>query len=185
MRHLLILLTVAMLVCPSMAFAQGGTIGLFGDQGGTSCNIPDVTTGLCNVYVVHVLTTAVTASEWAVTSPSCIRAAFLADTSPFDVYIGVSPFVPNGKSVGYGACLAEPIHVATLLYFCQGTTPCCLQSVVPHGATGAISAVDCSANLLVATGGSVRWNGSVSFPCSCPTVGTHESTWGSVKSMYQ
>ena len=108
---------------------------------------------------------------------------FLSDSAPFAIYIGVSPFLPYGRSPGYGLCIASPIHMATLSYFCQGLTgPCCLQTVVPHGETGAISAVDCAGNLIPATGGTGIWNSDPS--CSCD-VAARSSTWGQVKSMYQ
>ena len=183
MKRLLILLTVAMLVCASMASAQGGSIGLFGDRGGTICNILDVTPGLCNVFVVHTNAQSVTASEWALTDPACILASFLADSSPFGVYVGVSPFLPLGKSVGYGICTGGlPILVATLSYFCSGTTTaCCFQEVVPHGITGNLEVVDCDSNLVPAAGGGARWNADSGCMCN---VLVRESTWGGVKEMF-
>jgi hypothetical protein len=178
-----LLLTVAMLVCASMAFAQAGSIGLYSDPFGANCNLLDNVPGLYPVYVVHVNAPGATASEWAVSNPACLNALFLSDSSPFGVYIGASPFLPSGKAVGYGLCLGSPIHAATLDYFTQALTgPCCLQSVIPHGINGAISVVDCSSNLLSATGGSGIWNPVPG--CNC-TVGTHDSTWGSVKAMFQ
>ena len=179
-----LLLSVVLVCCASMAFAQGGSIGLFADAAGADCNIADVAPGgLCSVFVVHVNVPGATGSEWAITSPTCIAAPFLSDGSPFGVYIGASPFLPSGKSVGYGVCLAGPIQVATLNYFCQGLTgPCCLQSVVAHGINGGLVSVDCGFVAVPATGGTGIWNADTS--CNC-NVAAHTTTWGGVKSMFQ
>ena len=197
-----LLLTMVLVCCASMAFAQAGppgSIGLFSDDAGTTCNLDDPGFALCKVFVLHLNAPFVTASEWAITEPSCLGADFAGDNSPFDVYIGSTPFfVPGipgadppanedsgGKSVGYGECLESPILVATLTYICDGsTTPCCLQTVVPHGITGVLSAVDCDSNLLSAMGGSGIWNADASCPCMLP-VATHESTWGRIKAMFE
>jgi len=178
-----LLLTVAMLVCASMAFAQGGSIGLFADPGGTDCNVMDTVFGLCNVYVVHVNAPAVSAAEFGIDQPPCVLASFLSYTPAMAVDIAFNAAFPlQGRSVGYGGCLGTPVQVATLGYFCQLlTAPCCLQSVIPHLGSGKIEAVDCSSNLISATGGAAIWNSNTT--CSC-TVGTRESTWGGVKEMF-
>jgi len=178
-----LLLTVAMLVCASMAFAQGGSIGLFADPLGSNCNMVDAAPGLCNVYVVHVNAPAVSASEFGIDQPPCVLAAFLSYTPLFAVDIAFNALAPlQGRSVGYGGCLGTPSNISILGYFCQAfTAPCCLQSVIPHLGTGKIEAVDCSSNLLPATGGTVIWNSNSS--CNC-TVAAHESTWGGVKEMF-
>ncbi len=179
-----LLLTVAMLVCASMAFAQVGSIGLFADPFGADCNVLDVAPGLCNVFIVHTNAAGTTASEFGIEAPVCIAAPFLSYAANWAVDIAANASFPlQGRSVGYGGCLASPIHVATLAYFCQALTgPCCLQSIIPHSITGVISAVDCNSNLLPANGGAARWNADPS--CAC-TVGTHTSTWGNIKSMFE
>ena len=179
MKHVL-LLTIVMLLGASLAFAQGGNIGLYSDPSGTDCNLAPIL-GVCDVFVVHTLAPGVLGSEWAITQPSCLNEPFISDTSPFGVYIGVSPF--TGKTVGYGLCLGSPIHIATLSYFCElSTPPCCLQSVVPHTVTGNLGATDCAINTIPATGGTGIWNADSS--CGCD-VAAEETTWGGIKSLYR
>ena len=179
-----LLMTFAILMIASVALAQPGSIGLFVDTAALSCNILDAAPGPCNVFVVHTGTVGATASEFGISSPPCILASFLSYAANWAVDIAADAGAPlDGRSVGYGGCLSSPIHVATLSYFCQGlTAPCCLQSIIPHIITGVISVVDCDSNLLPATGGAARWNADTS--CSC-TVGTHTSTWGNIKSMFE
>jgi len=178
-----LLLSMVLVCCASLAFAQGGSIGLFADPGGANCNIVDAAPGLCNVYVVHVLGPAVSASEFGISAPGCILASFLSYTPLFAVDIAFNALAPlEGRSIGYGVCQASPLNVSILGYFCQALTgPCCLQSVIPHLGTGVISAVDCSSNLLPATGGSAIWNSNTTCTCN---VATRESTWGGVKEMF-
>jgi hypothetical protein len=178
-----LLLSMVLVCCASLAFAQGGSIGLFADPGGANCNIADAAPGLCNVYVVHVLGPAVSASEFGISAPTCLLAGFLSYTPMFAVDIAFNPAMPlEGRSVGYGGCLASPVHISTLGYFCQALTgPCCLQTVIPHLGTGVINAVDCDSNLLAATGGAAIWNSNSTCTCN---VAAHESTWGGVKEMF-
>lgn len=181
MRRMLLLSASLILTCASLAFAQGGVITLSPDPEGLGCLIQDDTPRLCSVYVVHLYAPGVTASEWAISDPECLEAVYLSDSSPFGVYVGAGPFNP-GKSVGYGICLASPIHVATLQYFCQGLTPpCCLQQVIPHLISGGPHAVDCNATLVPAYAGAIWWH---SNGCPC-TIGTEDTTWGRVKAMFE
>ena len=74
---------------------------------------------------------------------------YLSDTAVFPVTIGSSQ---TGVAIGYGACLAAPIHILSINVFCQGLTPpCCYYSVLPDPQTlsGQIEVVDCANNLLV------------------------------------
>ena len=56
-----LLLTVVLMLGASMAFAQGGTIGIYKDTAGTNCWVDDKVPGLTPYYVVHLNTTAATA----------------------------------------------------------------------------------------------------------------------------
>ena len=175
------LLTIAMLCVASLVFAQGGSIGIFGDVGGTDCNMFDNVPGLANYYVVHVNTPGATASQFAAPTPSCLLATFLSSSSPFPVAIGN---ILTGIAIGYGACFTGPIHVATVQYFAQGLTgPCCYYPIVPDFAiaSGQIEVVDCVENLVFATGGIGIVNPDGSCQCNVPT---QDTTWGQMKALY-
>jgi len=179
-----LLLTLAILLAVSASNAQvGGSFGIFADPAGANCEIADTSAALCNVYIVHVNASAVSAAEFGVSAPTCILAPFLSYTPLFAVDIGFNPAAPlEGRSVGYGGCATSPVHVATLGYFCQGlTTPCCYQAIIPHAGNGQIGTVDCSSNLLSAAGGEAIW--SAQSGCNCDVV-NRASTWGAVKEMF-
>jgi len=176
-----VFLTVALVFAASMAFAQAGSVGIFGDAAGTDCNVADVAPGLLNIYAVHVNTVAI-ASQFAAPTPACmVGATWLSDTAVWPVTVGNSQ---TGVAVGYGSCQAGNVHVLTLNYFASGTTlPCCYFPVVPHpfAETGQVEVVDCTDALLTASGGTGIINSDSSCLCNVPT---EETTWGKVKTLY-
>ncbi len=176
------LLTIAMLCVASLVFAQGGSIGAFGDMGGTDCYITDAAPGLLSIYIVHVNVPGATACQFAAPTPACMTAAtYLSDSSPFAVVIGSSQ---TGVAIGYGGCFTGPIHVLTIQYFASGmTAPCCYFDVVPdpYLPSGQIEVVDCVENLIYATGQSGLVNADGSCECGVPT---QDTTWGQMKALY-
>ena len=176
-----VFLTVALVFAASMAFAQAGSVGIFGDPAGTDCNLPDAIPGLTPYYVVHVNAVAIASQFWAPT-PACMTATYLSDTAVFPVTIGSSQ---TGVAIGYGACQAGNIHCLTLNYFTSGTTPaCCLFPILPDpvAPSGEIEVVLCDNSLVFASGGAGIINSDASCLCDVPT---QETTWGKVKSLYE
>ncbi len=177
-----LLITLVLMLSASMAFAQGGSIGIFSDVAGSSCNLTDAAPGLLSLYVVHVLTPGATASQFAAPAPACmLGATYLSDSSPFSVVIGSSQ---TGVAIGYGACIAAPIHVLTIQFFASGlSTPCCYYPVVPdpNVPSGSIEVVDCTETLLTATGGLGIINPDGTCQCDVPV---QDTTWGKVKSIF-
>jgi hypothetical protein len=174
-----VFLAVAALMAASMAFAQGGSLGMFADPAGTNCNLADAVPGLVTYYVVHVNTPGATACEFSAPKPACVLATYLSDASVFPVTVGTSQ---SGVSIGYGYCAAGPINVLKLNYFAQGMTQaCCRYPVLPHPITGGPWMVDCANNQLLTTGGQGIVNANPTCQCNVPT---EETTWGQVKSLY-
>jgi hypothetical protein len=180
-----LLLSLVLLVGASMAFAQGGSVGIFSDQAGTSCNLPDAVPGLTTYYIVHVYTTGATACQFVAKKPTCVTATYLSDTAPFPVTIGNSQV---GISIGYGTCRVGPIYVLGINYFTTGTTPaCCYYKVTcdPLGvdacASGNIDIVDCAFQSALATAGTGIVNANMTCNCNVPA---NETTWGGVKALY-
>ena len=175
-----VFLTVALVFAASMAFAQAGSVGIFGDPAGTDCNLPDAIPGLTPYYVVHVNAVA-TASQFSAPAPACLLASYLSDTSVFPVTIGSSQ---TGVAIGYGSCQAGNIHVLTINYFTQGlTAPCCYYEILPDPviASEKIEVVLCDNSLVYASGGVGIVNSDGSCLCD---VATEDSTWGQVKALY-
>ena len=174
-----LLLTAVMLLGASVAFGQAGYIGLFADQAGTDCFLPDLVPGLTPYYAVH-MAAVVTGSQWAAPVPTCYLSTYLNDTNVFPVTVGNSQ---AGVSIGYGACLTSPIHCLTLNAYTVGVTPaCCQWDVGPDPNVGGVFAVTCDFVTVPASGAMAMVNGNtVDCPCSNPT---EETTWGKVKSLY-
>ena len=175
------LLAMSGLAIATLAFAQAGSIGIFADAGATDCNLLDQGPGLCTFNVVHVLTPGATAVEFAAPQPDCFNATYLADVKALALTIGNSQ---TGSSVGYGACVASPIWVCGIIYFCQGLTePCCYYPVVPSPSVpeNEILIVDCNHEIQYATGGEGIINSDGSCRCDVPV---QETTWGAVKALY-
>ena len=172
---------VTMLVATGVPGA--GAIGVFSDPQAAACNLFDQTAGLMTFYVVHVLTSGATASQFAAPVPSCMTgAAYLGDSSPFGVVIGNSQ---TGVSIGYGGCLSGPIHLMTVRLFVQGLSePCCLYPVTPdlEHSEPKIWMVNCDFVQLEAASAYAVVNPTGA--CQCSSVKTEEATWGKIKSMY-
>ncbi|UCH82912.1 MAG: hypothetical protein JSW50_10595 [Candidatus Latescibacterota bacterium] len=182
MKSALLLFSI-LVMCSGAASAQSGYIGLFSDPQGIDCDLFDNVAGLCTYYVFHQATPGAIASQFSAPLPGCMVAAiWLSDTAVFPVTIGNSQ---NGVAIGYGSCLAAPIHILSINIFCQGLTPtCCAYPVLPDPAvpSGQIEVVDCDNNLLVGLGSYASVNPDHSCCCYCTPV--DDSTWGEIKSLY-
>jgi hypothetical protein len=178
----LVFITLIIVASASLVFAQGGFIGLFGDPGGTDCNLWDNVPGLCSYYAVHVAHAGASACQFAAPAPGCYLGLWLSDTAMFPVTIGNSQ---TGVAIGYGACLAAPVAVLAINYFCQALTPpCCVYRVQPdpNVPSGQIEMVDC--NNLLWPAGDLCAVVNPTADCPCWATPTEESTWGRVKSLY-
>jgi hypothetical protein len=110
-------------------------------------------------------------------------AIWLSDTPPFPILIGSSQ---TGFAIGYGACLASPIHVMLINYFAQGTSQTCCEYPVlpdPNVPSGQIEVVDCTQNLIFGSGATAVVNSDMTCPCG-GLLKVEESTWGRIKAMY-
>ena len=180
----MVLLAVAVLFTASLAFAQGGSLGVFSDNMGTSCNLTDTPGGTLKQYfVVHVAHAGMTGAQFRAKMPTCMTGAtYLSDTNVFSVVIGNTQ---TGYAAGYGACRPAPVHVVTINVFVGGTTPACCYWIVdgdPAVPSGEIEVSDCTFTTLFATGGVGIINPTTGCNCDVPS---EETTWGSVKALYE
>lgn len=162
--------------------APGGILGLYADADGVDCAIMDVD-GLMSVYVVLTATSGASAVQFAAPTPPCMNAAWISDQSNFALVLGNSQ---EGTAVAFSNCLAEPIHVMTLLYLGTGTTGACCEYPVlpdPNAPTGTIEVVDCASTKTYALGASAYVNPDGGCPCG-HAVKVETKTWGAVKALY-
>lgn len=164
MRTSLLFVIVVSLAAP--AWAQGGFIGVYSDDTGSACNLTDNTTAVCSYYVIHSLSPATRGSRFRIESQHA--GIKLGDTP---VFLGTTGSSETGVSISYGACTdaSEGLHVLTLNYFCQGTTPACATMEVVAGPDG-LEAMDCDSpvNWVPATGWTSYINNDGSCPCDLP-----------------
>ncbi len=178
-----LLLAVVIVSAAGTAFAQGGTIGVYADPQGMNPCLNDKTAGLTSYYIVHVYTAGATACQFSAPKPACMQALWLSDTGAFPVTVGNTQ---TGMSVAYGACRLGPIHVTTVNFFSQGSTPpCCHYPVLPdpYVPSGRIEVSNCAFQVVYATGGHSVVNEDRAL-CSVCSIPVEETTWGRVKTLF-
>ena len=178
-----LLLSFALMLVASMAFAQAGSVGVFADPLGLNCNVLDgPPMGLKQYFVVHVYTTGATAVQYRAKVPLCMTATgamWLSDTNMFAVAVGNSQI---GIGIAYGSCKVGPIHTQIINVFAMGTTPACCRWIVDADPTvGQITGTDCAFVKFYPTGGQGIINSNQTCNCDVPT---EDATWGSVKALY-
>lgn len=184
-RLLLVALFLAIVAGTAFAQPRPGMIGISADPDGTSCNIYDAVPGLVSMYVVHLYGEEVTSSTWVARTPLCNAMTYLQDTA---VFPGTSGNSQTGVTIQYGACWSSPIHILTVNWIGQGTTPdCCPFVIVPHplAASGQIETDDCDSNLMYATGFGAHVNPSGNCINCWTPFPVEETTWGQVKALYR
>lgn len=173
-----LLLTFALMVSATMAFAQNGSIGIFADNLGQSCTLQD--TGTATYYFLHVNAIGATASQWAAPKPACLTGVRLADLPVFAINLGNTE---AGVTVGYGICKVGTFHIMSVLYSVTSVTDCCYFPVIPDPnlPSGKIEIPDCLFNLTYGTSGKGIVNANQTCVCDVPT---EDTTWGQVKALY-
>jgi hypothetical protein len=133
--------------------------------------------------LIHKHTGGATASQFAVTSSGGMTMTSFGFTEQPEVLkIGTVADL----SLAYTGCRVGDFYLGSILYFGAGTsTPCARMTLSPAPTSpipGEVAMVDCvNAFLVPATGQAiVNPNGT----CQCD-VGVNETTWGSIKALYQ
>ena len=179
-----LLLTLAIMVCASMAFAQAGAIGIYADNPGfVVCDYMDTAAALVPVYFVHKLCPGATASQFMVLPGGGFNCTYTGEVIHVPTAIGN---LQAGLSAAYGGCLASDILIATMNWFCMGASPVCASLTVvadPAAPTGTIEVVDCAFAKHTGQGSNFYMNPDVTCACGIITP-TQETSWGQIKSIY-
>lgn len=183
MKRLLLVTCGVILIAP-IAWGQSGFIGLFFDQNYSVPCRDDLEVALVPVYVVHMWTPGATASQFMVIPGGGFSCIFTGERIAVPVSIGSSL---DGLSASYGGCLASPILISTMNYFCQGVSPACAYLMVvpdPAAPTGQIEVIDCNIVRLLGFGTKAYLNptGTCYYYCIQPT---EQTSWGRVKVLYE
>lgn len=177
-----LILTVGLLVCSTMAFAQAGHISLYSELSFSDCSMEDVVPGLQTIYVVHKDTPGATASHFLIETGGGFGCVWVGEQVYGGIIICPLGPCPSGYYISYGSCLASDILLISYQYFCQGTSPPCawLRAVRPPGSRK-IEIVDCQSNILAGGGGTMYVNPDETCNCELPISA---SNWGKIKSLY-
>ena len=164
---------------PGSAQLYNGSIGIFADPAGSSCNLPG-TPGVQTYYFLHLTTLGTTASVWAAPKPACLTGVRLADLPVFSINFGNTE---TGITIGYGLCKTGTFLIMAVQYNVTSATDCCYWSVVadPTIPSGLIEVGGCLFTLEYATGGRGIINGTPTCTCN---VAAGDATWGHVKALY-
>ena len=155
---------------PQWTFRTGSasstpSIGMYSDASGTSCTLADDGPGLKNIYVFVDGPTTYTGVRFAAPRPSCFKATWMYDSTPY-VKIGDSP---TDVSIGFGMCLDAPLPVMTITYMSSGNTDgCCQFKAEAPVATGRLLVTDCSFEEITAASTPL----GISSNNSCASCGT-------------
>jgi hypothetical protein len=179
----ILLLTLAIVMSASLAFAQGGNVGLYSDSPGYSdCNLNETLGAINAVYVVHDMAPTGNTAQFKIVNTW----GALQSTITWNGLSLGDPF--TGIVVSYVGCKPLPYLVGTMNFIPLSPTPPCtatLQVVAdPSVVSGSVETVDCNIVVHVATGGTLTINGN-STDCPCMIVGTETSNWSKVKALYQ
>jgi hypothetical protein len=175
----ILILTVFLILPLGSAFAFPGFIGVFADTEGLSTYLTD-NGSLVQVYIVHVVTSGASGSQFMVVQGNGACMTYLGETSPFPTVLGNSQ---TGIAIAYGVCLYPPIHLLTINYMGCNSPLCSIVETVPDPAVTPpeILVADCEdPPNLVAAGGSFAW---VNYHSSC-AIAAEATSWGQIKSLY-
>jgi hypothetical protein len=157
-----------------------GSIGVFSDPIGGSCDITDAF-GVVTAEVVLVNSLGAVQVEFAVEESDGVEMVYANETVHFTLKQGSTR---GGIKILFGACRTGSVHLATIRYSGTGTTGTCSDiRIVPHPSVGSVRIYDCEANPYTTPRGGaalVRNDGG----CSC-NVAAEPTTWGRVKSLYR
>jgi hypothetical protein len=190
-RVLLVLFVTIVVTASTSTAAEYGTIGVFSEPTGCSCNVDDLVAGLVTVYVVHRdIVDGVEASRFIVRGDAGMTMTFVSE-SPIGGPIFITGNIVDGYDVFYGMCATGGLAIMTIDYFGLGTSaPCSRLEVVaaPTAVTGEVEVADCDGAVHAATGYWALVNADGSCACEwdpCTPVPVEETTWGGIKALYR
>lgn len=161
-----------------------GSIMLYSDPDGTSCEVAGNPSTQVTVYVLHRFHTGVTSSQFKI-EQNGTNWTWIAEQPQSGTLITGTTDV--GGSFVYGGCVSDPHSVVNVLYQSYGTAGVCsFLQVVPSPAalSGDIEAVDCDSGKFPAGDSKVTVNPDADCVCGNP-ISLRETNWSRIKALYQ
>jgi len=178
----LALMVIMVLALAAPAFAQTGSLGVFSDDQGNSCNITDIGGGaFFSTYIVHKFSggdIGATGCRFKVVPPAGSTWNYFAFTSAFTTIGGAN----TDLSVGYGGCQTVTFLVGSALWQSVVAGPPCSYVTIEEGLTGLLF-TDCNfGEVTQATPGKGIVNPTGGCQCN---IAVQPATWGQVKALYR
>lgn len=169
----LILSIIAIVVVAAPAQGQtAGSINVYADTQGTSCNVIDLeSSSIVTLYVIHQGASDVSGVQFMVEPINGANMTWLSDISGY----ATTGDSQTGIGVLYGGCLPSPSAVLTINYFGQGLSSFCSEydivasPIARAGANPGFVTYDCSSNELPVYGTGVMVNPNVACSCDMAT----------------
>jgi hypothetical protein len=181
----ILMLSAGFLLCASAVSGQVGYIQLSTDPSSVECDYWDLNPGFLQVYAVHKSTPGVTASRWMIRTGGGFTGLYNGEIIEVSAYSGSTQ---TGLMAVYIACQAADIHVATVEYYCLGTSPSCAYIEVaadPRVSSGRIEINDCEEITHYVETSRIIVNNFQGACGPCATSPTKSTTWGSIKTLYR
>lgn len=182
-RTVLVLAAITLLASNHTVVAQG-TIGLFADNSGTSCNIIDAGPGNFSVFVVLTNHTGTFGCDFRIESEMGVTASVTGESSPFTVLGGTAETGVTIVTAPIG-CIAAPAHVYTVDYFGFGDSQTCSKINVVANINSnppGTNIINCSGIKSAASTESITFNPDGQCNCAVPT---EETSWGRIKVLFE
>ena len=183
MKRIFLLLGILSALSARQANAQ--KIELYADATMSSCELVDQGQALRSIHVFYTGTATATAVRFKAPKPACwLGATWIGDV------LGGPGFGSAGNSqseifIGFGFCLAPPVHAAQINYFATGGAEPCCEVTAMQPSPFPFSYFSCDYNELPVTAGQkVVINPNETCRCQSP-LAIETTTWGRVKSLYR
>ena len=183
------LIAMAVMMCASLAAAQGGWIQIAADLGGVSCTYTTASGTMNFVYQIHQASPGTTLSRYKLLPSAPAQYIWIFDNFLPNSAIGSSP---AGVAVAYGSCKVSPWNIGSSGWTMLDFGGCTSLTVVfdPASTSGTIESIDCTLPVplkFVAGGSVLTYNAGGAYTCD-PICGQitpiRDSSWGRVKKLY-
>jgi hypothetical protein len=191
--------TLAVLLIPALASAQGGVVGVYADPASGYCLVTD-TPGQKTLYVMHKFTVGSVSSHFRVELSAGFTGALTSWSAPGGTLEGD---LLTGATVTYDECTAGSFIILELQFMMFGTSDECSWVRIaadPASVDGMVDVYNCELQRTPAawTGTHVQHDPFLfcpdltvedHTPPSClpftPPLAVESATWGAVKALYR
>ena len=191
MRHFLMMLLIASLVCCAGTAVAGGKIALYADASRESCELIETFPTVVQLHLFYEGDFGAQSVLFVAPTPSCWHdTVWLADVifDPYLAGLGDTHDGASGTLINLRGCRTGPIYLGYMSFQTMGRgESCCTYYITGSEQTPEPGVIDCANNFVAVETGAlvVKPTGA----CRCVegniVVAVEETTWGQIKSLYR